>query len=280
MAATPFYGIAIRNGQACDPADFPSAGRDREAYEVFRVIGGKPLFFREHLVRLDRTLRLTHADVHPLAPELYIDAMRMLQELNGVGEANVRMSLFIAPDGTVDEWWIGFTPHKYPDEQQYRHGVPVLSLQASRSAPNAKLVQAELRRKSEEMMAEASVYEIILLEPNGEITEASRSNIFFIRNGLILTAPDSKVLEGVTRAVVIEGIKDLGLPLRMESLNISDIPSCDAAFLTGTSRDVLPISRFDEFHLDASHHYISLLQENYAARVGKDLQEHDYDIRI
>jgi branched-chain amino acid aminotransferase len=271
MSSTPFYGIALRNGMQADPSHFATDQQDREAYEVFRVIDAKPLFFKEHLQRLDRTLRLTHADVHPLAPDLYIKAMHRLQELNQISDANVRMSLFVSPDGSVEEWWMGFTPHKYPSEKEYYLGVPVLSLEASRTAPNAKLVQAELRGRSEEIMAREGVYEIILLEPDGEITEASRSNIFFIKSDIIYTAPDHKVLEGVTRRIVLENILQFGLPFRMESLNLADIASCDGAFLTGTSRNVLPISTFDKNILNPSHTYISQLQEEYEKSVQRDL---------
>lgn len=269
MPSTPFYGAVVHNGAIDNPDRFPFNSFHREAYEVLRVIEGIPLFFMEHLNRLERTLRLISADIHPLAPELYIEAMHRLLRANaGIKNANVRMSLFVDEAGHVNDWWIGFTPHKYPSEKEFQEGVAVMSINAQRRDPNAKLMQYDLRSLSESIQAKENVYETILLEPDGEITEGSRSNIFFIKDGRILTAPDHKILEGVTRAIVIDDIHKLQFPFAFQGIDIDEISSCQAAFLTGTSRDVLPIKQFDRIHLNPTHPLIKGLQQAYSESVN------------
>jgi branched-chain amino acid aminotransferase len=85
-------------------------------------------------------------------------------------------------------------------------------------------------------------YEVLLFNENNEFTEGSQSNLFFIVDNKVVTAPDSIVLKGITRDYVIKSINDLGLDLIKETVLVEDVLKYDAMFISGTSPKVLPIS--------------------------------------
>ena len=65
--------------------------------------------------------------------------------------------------------------------------------------------------------------------------------MFFVKDDVFYTAPESKVLVGITRQKVLDCLDYLGYPVREEGVEASKINEFDAAFLTGTSPKVLPI---------------------------------------
>ena len=67
--------------------------------------------------------------------------------------------------------------------------------------------------------------------------------MFFIRGNEVYTSPAEQVLLGVTRRKIIEIIGSMGLDLHEESIPAGDAGSFDAAFISGTSPEVLPIER-------------------------------------
>ena len=89
--------------------------------------------------------------------------------------------------------------------------------------------------------------EAILLSENGHIAEGATCNIFLVRHGKILTPPPSdNILEGITRASVIElAHRELHLDVVERSLDRSELYMADEAFFTGTAVEVAPITKVD-----------------------------------
>lgn len=81
----------------------------------------------------------------------------------------------------------------------------------------------------------------------GEIvTEASASNLFIVKNETLLTHPQGPwILPGITRNVVIELSKTIGIPVREEQFTKDDLLSADELFLTGTLSEVAPYVEVD-----------------------------------
>jgi branched-chain amino acid aminotransferase len=87
----------------------------------------------------------------------------------------------------------------------------------------------------------------LLLDDDGYVTEASGENIFLVRNGEVLTN-DSRhsILMGVTRDAAITIARDLGYPVQIRALEMSDVSSADEVFMTGTAAEVTPVRAVDE----------------------------------
>ena len=92
---------------------------------------------------------------------------------------------------------------------------------------------------------EANAYgadEAICLEPNGYVAEGVGENVFIVKNGEVLTPPNSTgSLEGITSEVIVELCKKLNLKLTVTNLTPFMVLTADEAFFTGTAMEVVPI---------------------------------------
>ncbi|HSD67377.1 MAG TPA: aminotransferase class IV [Vicinamibacteria bacterium] len=89
--------------------------------------------------------------------------------------------------------------------------------------------------------------EPILLNQEGFVAEGASTNVFLVRAGRLCTPPLSAgILAGITREVVLELLPALGIPSREEPLGLEDLLAADEAFLTSTTREVVPVRQVDD----------------------------------
>lgn len=88
--------------------------------------------------------------------------------------------------------------------------------------------------------------EAILLTDQGLVAEGSAENIFIVRNGILFTPLETdSILEGITRRTVIQLAQDLGIEVKVRSIQRSELYICDEAFFTGTGVQVAWIAEID-----------------------------------
>ncbi|MFD2516732.1 aminotransferase class IV [Salinimicrobium flavum] len=90
-------------------------------------------------------------------------------------------------------------------------------------------------------------YDENLLVRDGYFTEGSHSTAFFVSNGIIYTHPKSPhILSGITRKVVLEICRDLGIKFKEEAFPLDKISEVDDVFLTGTTTQITAVSLLQE----------------------------------
>jgi branched-chain amino acid aminotransferase len=258
--------LFIRNGQLIDKALFDSTfvnGPDY-IYEVFRVTKGVALFLEDHLDRLKVTCNLAGAS-QQRGSSILTEWIYRLIETNDLDKGNIKMMF----NHKTCDLFIYITEHLYPTEEEYRSGVAISLLRAMRSNPNAKIMEVELRNAANRMKQQKQVYETLLVDKDGCITEGSRSNVFFVRNGEVLTAPLEDVLPGVTRKHVLDVCRNLTIPVREEKIPARSLVVMEGGFISGTSRKVLPINRVDELDFDARHPLILQIMDGFNQKVDE-----------
>ena len=93
----------------------------------------------------------------------------------------------------------------------------------------------------------AGMDEALMLNLDDHVCEGSVDNIFIISAGVLKTPPLSDgLLAGITRAVVIEVAKEIGIPCEQTSLTVTDLEQADECFLTGTGAELIPVRCIDE----------------------------------
>ena len=81
----------------------------------------------------------------------------------------------------------------------------------------------------------------------GELTECTQSNLFIVKNGAALTPPlEAGLLPGITREYLFEIGREIGVEVREQVLRDDDLLTADEAFLTSTTRELLPIVAVDD----------------------------------
>jgi branched-chain amino acid aminotransferase len=220
-------------------------------YEVFKIVAGIPLFFEDHYQRMLRSMKLSGFVSQAEPAEAYLARIKTLCETNQKFFGNMELRISCREDQSISS--LGFIPHHYPDPLAYINGVAVATLKSERNNPNAKIKHTETRMQANAYLAAHPVFEVLLVNSDKQITEGSRSNVFFIRKNQVFTAPESMVLMGITRNYVIEALKRLNISLIEKAVCVNELADFDAAFICGTSPGVLPLSKVDAIELEVSN---------------------------
>jgi branched-chain amino acid aminotransferase len=246
-------------------------------YEVFRVQSGIPVFIEDHLNRLWKTAELENVKLPFSRNTMLADIVTLIQT-NPTGEGNIKIFIGLPVHSPIIRLAY-FTPHQYPSAEQFNIGVAVSLFQAERDNPNAKVMDVALRNTTDVAKKEEDVYEVLLVDRHGYITEGSRSNVFFIKNNLLITPPNESVLEGITRKRIMQICDEEGIAVSEQKVHFSELNNLDAAFISGTSRRVLPICNIDGQSFNASNHFIRQLQQLFEANVAQYLLLHKNDFQ-
>lgn len=238
-------------------------------YEVLKVIGSKPLFLKEHHSRFENSVKFLNVDV--ICEQAFRDEVcKTIKSLNIVN-GNLRIDTFIDQSTKDCEITVKQIPHHYPTQEQYGNGVKTCLFEFERPNPNKKIWNAQLRKQVDEILKTSDFYEVIYYNPNLIIAEGSRSNIFFVSDNVLLTPKVGSVLPGITRQKIIELANNLNLEVIEKDIKISEIEKFDAAFLSGTSPDILPISYMESFSFDVTNHLMRSLMHEFKEIIASDL---------
>ncbi|MBN1044459.1 MULTISPECIES: aminotransferase class IV [unclassified Clostridium] len=216
-------------------------------YEVLRIIHGKPLFLENHLLRMENSFKLINID-HCL------DNFKIRNDIENLVRENEKLEGNIKLTYNVNEkvMRIFFINHSYPNEEMYKNGVKTILYFGERENPNAKIVNLNFREKVNIKIKENNAYEAILVDRNGYITEGSKSNIFMVKENVLLTSPIKTVLPGVTRGEIINIAIENGIKVEEVSYKYSDIEKLDGMFISGTSPKILPINQVDSIKMNSN----------------------------
>ncbi|NOU18666.1 MAG: aminotransferase class IV [Bacteroidales bacterium] len=241
---------------------------DKVIYEVIRVINSTPIFLELHLDRLFNSIKLMGL----YAPERGVITRKITELLkaNPVAENNIRISLVYNSNSKPD-LLIYFIPSTYPTESQKTNGIKIKFLNANRDNPNAKIENINLRANANAIIKETGCYDVLLINKDGYITEGSRSNVIFIKNNYLISAPLKMILNGVTRQVVVNAAKEIGIQVKEELITADEISSFDGAILTGTSPGILPIASIDNHIYRVELPLIISLTKQYYNAVARDI---------
>ncbi|MCW5851298.1 MAG: aminotransferase class IV family protein [Anaerolineae bacterium] len=205
------------------------------AYTTLRTYGGRRfLDLPHHLARLDESLSLMGGTATVDEQDVR-QALRAALEATVYPEARVRVTVPLAGVPiyvTVEP----FTP--YPAEL-YRDGVRTVTMLMARQNPRAKATTFIAPSRDLKSTLPPGVHEVLMVDGRGAILEGFSSNFFGVLDGELRTA-DEGVLAGVTRGIVLQAARGV-LPVRLEPVLQPDIPRLAEAFITSSSREVMPV---------------------------------------
>lgn len=225
----------IKNNEICKVNEY--LPNHKFIYEVIRLVDGEPRFVKEHYYRMVESIDQKDEEAFNLCSfDDYYKNIKTLSSENKIYNNNVKVVI-----DNKNTYFI-FIKSNYPSKEYHQKGADVAIVYLTRKEPNIKQINRDFREKANAVIQQKGVFETLIVNENGFITEGSRSNVFFIKNNVVYTAPDNLVLKGITRLKVIEAIESLSIPIIYEPLKVEDIQNIDGAFITGTSIDVFKIN--------------------------------------
>ena len=233
-------------------------------YETLRTYRQRPFLLDRHLRRLRNSAGMMALEV-PMADE----------DLQQRIAATVERARPLSPEGT--EWYIRLLltrgigeltydpaatptptvivivkPHVDPAPELYAKGVTTIVSSIVRNHPGTvnPMIKSNNLINNALAMQEGfkhGAFEVIMRNYRGELTECSMSNLFIVRSGSALTPPlTAGLLPGITREFLFEIGASAGVRVREATLHDADLYGADEAFLTGTTREIMPIVMVDD----------------------------------
>jgi D-alanine transaminase len=227
-------------------------------YELVPVYSRVPFRLDEHLARLERSLgeakirnpysRAQWRDhVHGLVDaQVFDDQGVYFQVTRGVAKRDHAFPVEVEP--TV---FMMSNPLVNPPQAQVERGG------AAVSAPDNRWLRCDIKSISlignvllRQLSAEAGAAETILFR-DGVLTEASASNVFIVKRGVIQSPPKSNlILPGITYDVITELARADNLPLEFKSITEQEVRAADEVWVTSSSKEVFPIVSLDGRAID------------------------------
>jgi branched-chain amino acid aminotransferase len=233
-------------------------------YETMRTYHGVPFLFDRHMHRLRHSadllalpIPLADADIDTRVADTmraagldgsrHHEAYIRILVTRGVGDLSYDLSVCVSPSMIII-----VKPQVDPAVEVYQHGVPVVIVSTVRNHPGTvnPVIKSNNLLNNALAMQEAvkkSAFEGVMRNYRGELAECTTSNLFIVKHGAALTPPlDAGLLPGITREFVFEVGAGCGVPVREAVLHDDDLFGADEAFLTSTTRELVPIVRVDD----------------------------------
>jgi len=227
-------------------------------FEGIRSYGGKVFRLEAHLERLWYSAKAIWLEI-PISKEEMARAIVDTLRVNGIEDGYIRVvvtrgvgTLGLDPNRCEKPQVIIITDHisLYPDEL-YRKGLEIVTVSTARNHPAALNPRIKSLNYLNNILAkieglQAGCIEALMLNHKGEVAECTGDNIFLVRKGKLLTPPnEAGILEGITRAAVMELAQEAGIDVREVALTKHDVYIADECFLTGTAAEVVPVVKVD-----------------------------------
>jgi D-alanine transaminase len=251
--------MVFLNGQFLAPEDAKVSVLDRGfifgdgVYEVVPVYSRVPFRLDEHLARLERSLAAVGIR-NPYTREQWRGFVAGVIERQGFEDQAVYFQVtrgvakrdHAFPKAATPTVFMMSNPLVPPQPKQVEEGATAVSARDNRwlrcDIKSTSLLGNVLLRQ---ISAEAEANETILFR-DARLTEASASNVFIVKGGVIVSPPKSElILPGITYDVVVELARGAGLPLELREVSEAEVRGADEIWLTSSSKEVLAVVTLD-----------------------------------
>ncbi|HBG73958.1 MAG: hypothetical protein A2X25_02545 [Chloroflexi bacterium GWB2_49_20] len=218
-------------------------------YTTFRTFDHYKFFLLEsHFHRLEESANLINKPIK-LNYLLIRDALREVVKISLEQELRIRLTINL--DTLPAAIYISKEPLITPTLEDYDKGVFTVLQKTIRDNPKAKLTSFLKRAELIRSKVPKNINEVLLVNSEGQILEGLSSNFFAVIKDEVWTEGE-QVLSGIVRSVILDLAEKNGIRVYLSAIHISDIDCLEEAFLTSTSRMVLPIQKIDSSIINKS----------------------------
>jgi D-alanine transaminase/branched-chain amino acid aminotransferase len=216
-------------------------------FDFFKVVNGRPVFLEDHLDRLYRSMDALHLSIQENRTILKRE-IELLIEKNVLPECGVRITITggYAPDGyAVVEPNRIITVQPLQLVRTLGSGIALMTYEHQRQLPGVKTIDYLMAVSLQGLMQSKGAQDI-LYHTHGVVSECPRANFFIVNKEGVLQTPLNNILEGVTRKKILEIAKMQELPAEVTMLTLDDVFNAEEAFITSTTKHILPVLQIDE----------------------------------
>ncbi|HKW86021.1 MAG TPA: aminotransferase class IV [Nitrospiraceae bacterium] len=228
-------------------------------YETLRAYSGRIFMLSKHLARLQRSGHLIGLDI-PIPEKDWPALLNEAISRNGLSDAYLRITISrgegeigldpsLCRHPTVVIVVLPFQP--YP-RHLFREGVSLTIAHIRRNLPTALPPHVKSLNFLNNILAkrealQAGAFDALMLNADGHLAECTTSNLFFVRAGRLCTPSVAcGILDGITRAVVLQIAREQGIPVEEGAYAAEALKQADECFLTNTSMEIMPVREVDK----------------------------------
>ena len=243
-------------------------------YETVRCTDGVLLFLEDHLARLAKSVKSVEAfslDTGDIGSK----AKQFLSDIGFLGDGNLRIVV------TADTLLIHMCEANIPDQKMFENGINTNILSWERVDPNVKVFRGDYKKSVFEAFHRSNPnglpFEIILSDRDDRLYEGPKSNFFVVSGNKVYSAPDDKILIGITRNRVIESLDRAGMTLDYKTFTVEEIRELEdpALFVSSTPFDILPVTHVEEYEFDSVNNpYLKKISAMYKEITKEYINKH------
>jgi D-alanine transaminase len=222
-------------------------------YEVIPVYNRKVFRLEHHLQRLKNSMQAVRLN-NPFTDAEWSEIINNVIERNDGGDQSIYLQITRG---------VASRDHRFPDDvtptvfvmsnlfvmvprEQLEYGVSAITLDDIRwqycSIKSIALLPNILLRQQ---AVEQGAAEAILIRDN-EVTEGAASNVFIVKDGVIITPPKTDcLLPGITRDLVVEQAHEHDIPVKEIIIQQDDLLAADEIWLTSSTKEILPVTQLN-----------------------------------
>jgi len=232
-----------------------------EGIRAYETEHGPAVFrLQDHLARLFKSAELYYMPI-PFTPAELRQATHELIAQNGLSECYIRPIAFrgygqlgLYPlDCPVEVVIAAYPWGAYLGEEGKRQGIRAKVSSWRRISPDSLIPHAKASGQylnsvlAKVEASKAGYQEAILLDARGFVCEGSGENIYVVREGEVLTPPQTAgILDGINRKSIIQIARDLGYTVVERDLARAELYLADEVFMTGTAAELCPVREVDD----------------------------------
>jgi len=279
------------NGKIVEEAEAKISVFDRSylhgegLYETLRSSQGRIPFLAQHLGRMEWSATFIGIPFpHPTTIE---NAIHEVLKVNNLKDARIKILLSavsrgMKPQLPTEDSEINLTIMaekftSWPDSD-YEEGVELCIIRTVKAdmAPVANMKTTSMMNKmiARREIAERSVFDGILLDAAGHVSETTVANIFWVEKQTVFTPPLSTgLLTGVTRQVVMQAVQKEGLVFREANVTVEELLKKEEVFITNALVDIMPVTVIQEQEVGSGEvgKVTRGLMESYQELVKKEI---------
>ena len=230
-------------------------------YEVVPAYAGRPFRFAEHMARLDRSLgelRIANPKSHAQWHDLVIELIARYARHTAAAAENTSQLVYIQVTRGVamrDHVMLpGLTPtvfatsnrmYIYSEEERSR-GVACVSADDFRwKKGHIKSISLAAAVLARQVSADEGAVETVMFR-DGFLSEAAASNVWAVKDGVVMGAPrDNLVLEGIRYGLIEELCREAGIGFELRRIPREEVFAADELLLSSATKEVLPVTTLD-----------------------------------
>lgn len=228
-------------------------------FEGIRAYNGNIFKMREHYERFYHSAHTINMNIKYSIDELCTATQKIL-EINNLKDAYIRPIAFQEADTlrlnaqcktkvTIAAWPLKNYFAEGKIDQGIKVGFSHLKKPSQDFLPfNTKICGLYVLNQIAKNYYGHKFDDVIMLDWRGYITECSTSNLFMVKNNILLTPIADCFLNGITRQTIITLAKNLNIPCEEKYITPEELLGADEIFITGTAIEIMPIIAIEDIN--------------------------------